>query len=131
MQDAHDVGSGKNDTKFECDLPGVGAWRKFALLHRRAGLTSEQVSPLLLDTGDFIMDTSRARPDLGGCGDEEAAAGEDAPLYVREKTVTQGEQTLATGSVAPTAGATTSVMKLSRAALMVASWSSSLEPNSA
>ena len=91
----------------------------------------QQVAPLLLDAGDFVMDASRATTNLGGGGDEEAATGEDAPFYVGEEALTKCKQALAPGLGRGKAGVTTSVMKLSRAALIVASWSSSLEPKRA
>jgi hypothetical protein len=77
------------------------------------------------------MYASGARPDLGRGGDKEAATGEDAPLHIGDEASHRASRRSRPGSVAPSAGVTTSAMKLSRAALMVASWSSSLEPNSA
>jgi hypothetical protein len=41
VKDAHDVRSGENDTEFECDLPGVGAWGQFTILNRHAGFAPE------------------------------------------------------------------------------------------
>ena len=58
------------------------------MLNGNPGFALEQVPPLLLDTGYFVMDSSGARPDLGGGGDEEAATGEDTPLHIGEEAVT-------------------------------------------
>ena len=54
----------------------------------------EQVAPLLLDAGYFVVDAASLCAYLGGCGDEEAPSGEDPPLDIGQIALAQGEQTL-------------------------------------
>jgi hypothetical protein len=94
VQDADEVGSGQDDAHLEGDLRGVGAGRQLAAADGGAGLLGEQVTPLLLDAGDFVVHAAGLRAYFGGRGDEEAPAGEDPPLDVGEEALTQGEQAL-------------------------------------
>ena len=92
MEDADDVGSGQDDPEFEGELRGVGAVWQLALVGGSAGFGAEQVTPLLLDAGYFVMDAVCLCADLGGGGDEEAPAGEDPPLDIGQVALAQGEQ---------------------------------------
>ena len=62
-----------------------------------AGFGGEQVAPLLLDAGYFVVDAACLRAYLGGRRDEEAPAGEDPPLDVGQVALTQREQALPAG----------------------------------
>ena len=94
MEDADEVGSGQDDSQFEGELRGVRAVWQLALIGSGAGFPDEQVTPLLLDAGYFVVHAACLCADLGGCGDEEAPSGEDPPLDIGEIALAQGEQAL-------------------------------------
>src|SRR5215468_798795 len=88
VEDANDVGSGQDDPQLEGELSGVGAVWQFALVGGGAGFPGEQVTPLLLDAGYFVVNPARLCAYLGGCRDEEAPAREDPPLDVGQVALT-------------------------------------------
>ena len=88
MEDADDVGSGEDDPQSEGELGGAGAVWQFALVGSGAGLLGEQVTPLLLDAGYFVVNAACLCAYLGGCRDEEAPAREDPPLDVGQVALT-------------------------------------------
>jgi len=59
-----------------------------------AGFGGEQVPPLLLDAGYFVVDAACLCAYLGGCRDEETPAGEHPPLDIGQIALTQPEQAL-------------------------------------
>jgi hypothetical protein len=80
VQDGCDVRSGEDRAKFERELVGVGARGKLVSGVRLAGRLGEELAPLLLIEGDAVAYRSMPAAHFGGCGDKEAAAGED-PLF--------------------------------------------------
>ena len=62
---------------------------------RLAGRLGQELAPLLLVEGDAVAYRSVPAAHFGGCGDEEAAAGEDPLFNVVEVAVTQALQPLA------------------------------------
>ena len=86
----------------------------------------ELVGPVALEPGNAFPDWARVGVELGRGGGEEAAAGEDAPLEVREEP-SQSKSNLL-DVVGGRRWGTTHASKIAPAVSIVASWSSSLEP---
>jgi len=89
VEDADDVGSGQDDPQFEGELRGVGAVWQLAFLGGSAGFGGEQVMPLLLGAGYFVVDAACLCAYLGGCRDEETPGREDPPLDIRQIALTE------------------------------------------
>ena len=94
MEHADDVCPGKDHTKFEGDLVGFGVLGEFAAVGSGSCFSPQQVAPLLLNSGHFIVHPPRASTHFGGCRDKEAPAWEDSPLDIGEIALTKGQQTL-------------------------------------
>ena len=82
MEDTDDAGSGQDDSQLEGELRGVGVVWQLALLGSSVSFLGEQVTPLLLDAGYFVVNAACLGAYLGGCRDEEAPSGDDPPLDV-------------------------------------------------
>jgi len=61
VEDADEVGSGQDDAQLEGELGGVGAVRQLAVADGGAGFRGEQVAPLPLDAGYFVVDPAGLR----------------------------------------------------------------------
>ena len=82
MEDADDVRAGKDDPEFEGELCGLVAGSQLVRFYRHLSFPQQQVPPLLLYAGYLVTDTPGACADFRGCGDEEAASGEDPPFNI-------------------------------------------------
>ena len=89
VEDGCDVRSGEDGAELERELVGVGAGGELAGGVRLAGRVGEELEPLLLVEGDAVAYRPVPAAHFGGCGDEEAAAGEDPLLDVVEVAVTE------------------------------------------
>ena len=81
--------------EFERELVGVGAGGELVSGVGLAGRLGQELAPLLLVEGDAVAYRPVPAAHFGGCGDEEAAAGEDPLFNVVEVAVTEPLQPLA------------------------------------
>ena len=86
---------------------------------------------MLLHPGHLVVEAPGASPDFGGGTHEEAAPWEDPPLDVGEVAVAERQQAIAARLCLGERRANDFADKLSRAALTVASCSSSFDPKRA
>jgi hypothetical protein len=65
VEDRDDVSPGKDHSEFEGELCGLVGGAQLALVGGSVGLLKKEVTPLLLNAGDFVVYTSRLRSYLG------------------------------------------------------------------
>ena len=80
VQDGCDIRSGQKCAEFKRELVRVGAGKELVRGMGLAGRLGQELLPLPLVEGDAVAYRPVPATHFGGCGDEEAAAGE-YPLF--------------------------------------------------
>ena len=65
VEDGDDVSPSKDHSEFEGELSGLVGGCQLALVDGSVGLLKNEVAPLLLNSGDFVVYASRLRTYLG------------------------------------------------------------------